>query len=160
MAVSSFPAHMQEAIAQALSSQERIGWYQASSKGFFSQQRSQLATQDLNHPTKLDENLSASRMRQIIHMRPIIIPLGSGKLGTQCYMLRTIQTWRTSDQLSLRKYGQFMGIQNVWVSRIVTCATTAFYRVFLEDQRPLDGADFVVLNVLWHGNNWNRKIRL
>jgi hypothetical protein len=62
--VSSFPEHMQEAIEQALDSQERIGWYQAS-KGFFSKQWSQLATQDLNHPTKIDENQGASRMRAI-----------------------------------------------------------------------------------------------
>jgi hypothetical protein len=110
--VSSFPAHMQVAIAHALSSQERIGWYQAS-KGFVSQQWSQLATQDLNHPKSWMRPCWALLACVKLSMRPIAIPLGSGELGMKYYMLQTIQIWRTSDRVSSRKYVQFTGTQNV-----------------------------------------------
>ena len=61
--VSSYPPHMHDVIQQALLSQARIGWYQAT-KGFLSKHWYTLATLDLHHPTKIDELRAAQRMQQ------------------------------------------------------------------------------------------------
>jgi hypothetical protein len=63
--VSSFPPHMLHPIQQALTSQARIGWYQAT-KGFLSKHWHSLASLDMHHPSKTDAARGTNRMHAVI----------------------------------------------------------------------------------------------